>query len=106
MTADQKARYRAFRTNFEVACIMSAIVIVADMTWLAHDIYENGFGIWYGIIGFGMLFGLVGTIIVIVRHNRWHVKKTCKKQLKKKLDALKILHEKKGVSHNPRGDKK
>ncbi len=106
MTVDQKARYRAFRTHFEVACIMGIVVIAADMTWLAHDIVINGFSIWYGFIGAGMLIGLIGTLIVVVRHNRWHVKKTCKKHLKTKLEALKSLHKQQGKSHNPRGEKK
>ncbi len=65
----KRAILKASLTNFELACIAGVVIIVSDMTWLAHDIIHNGFSIIYGVIGGGMLIGLLSTIAVIVRHN-------------------------------------
>ena len=76
-------------TLFELACIAGIIVIVADMTWLLHDILTNGLSIWYGLIGSFMLIGLCMTVLVTVRHNIEKTKKLDNKTLRIKLDSLK-----------------
>lgn len=69
----KRAIVRAALTNFELACVAGIAVIIADMTWLAHDILVNGFSTTYGFIGTLMLVGLGSTIGVVIRHNNAHV---------------------------------
>lgn len=81
----KRAIVRAALTNFELACIAGVTVIIADMTWLTHDIIHNGFSAAYGFIGTMMLVGLVSTIAVIVRHNIDHVGRSTHHELKSEL---------------------
>ena len=65
----RKAVLKAVLTDFELAAIAGLAVIIADMTWLTHDIVSNGFSGIYAFIGFMMFVGFCATIAVIIRHN-------------------------------------
>lgn len=97
----RKAILKASLTDFELACIAGVMVIVSDMSWLAHDIAVNGFSLSYGFIGFGMLVGLVSTLFVIVRHNRTESAQLVKEELKAKRKMCKRIAKHKR-EHNER----
>lgn len=87
-----RATLKALGSYFEIACIMSLVVIAADMTWLLHDILINGLSITYTIIGTGMLIGFIGTLYVTIAHNRSVSGKHCHRLLQSKLDIIKRRH--------------
>ncbi len=60
---------RAFLSHFEMACEFAILIVLADMTWLVHDIISNGLNVWYVFIMLGMLVGLVGTVKVLYNHH-------------------------------------
>lgn len=88
-----KSRLQALGSYFEMACVFSLVVILADMTWLLHDIIDNGMSIMYGIIGALMVIGFVGTVYVTIAHNQSMSNKHCHKIMLGKLDVLKRKQE-------------
>ncbi len=50
-----KAHIRAMSSTMEIIIIASVIALVADLSWLLHDVYENGLGMWYSLVGLGLL---------------------------------------------------
>ncbi len=95
-TQTKKHHIDAFLSNFELACEWSMVVIVADMTWLLHDVIQNGWSLSYVLIFIMMLSGFVGTALVIHRHHRDYTNKMKKrtifgrrKERAKKVEVLK-----------------
>lgn len=82
-------KLQAFRSNFELAMIVSICVIMADMAWLAHDIFHYGLSIWYCVVGTGLFGGLIGSIFILFRHNSLLVRKFRASVKKEKLLILK-----------------
>jgi hypothetical protein len=95
MSIETRHRLSAMRSHFELACIAGMAVIVADILWLSHDIYVNGFSIVYGVIGSFMIIGLIATVIIVYQHNSKIVRYLNKTLLESKLDKLhrKLKHK-------------
>jgi uncharacterized membrane protein len=92
MKAHNKHVLKAIGSNFELACVAAVIALLADLTWLSHDIFYNGFSIVYGIVGLGLIIGIVLTVIVIVRHNSKLTKKLDTTLLNLKLKRIRKIN--------------
>lgn len=55
-------------TSFEILCAVSMAALTADLGWLAHDIFTNGFSVVYASVALGLFVGDLGTLYVWVRH--------------------------------------
>lgn len=60
---------KALTTNFELIALAGLVSLVADFLWVLHDIFQNGLSVTYTIIGFGLVVGILLTLVVFIRHN-------------------------------------
>lgn len=64
-----RAHIRAMSSTMEIIIIASVVALVADTAWLGHDIYENGMGIWYALVGTGLLSATAMTGWALRKHH-------------------------------------
>ena len=65
-----RAHILAMSSTMEIIIIASVIALVADMGWLAHDIWHNGMNLWYSVVGLGLSSGTFMTIYALRKHHR------------------------------------
>ena len=70
---------RAFLTNFELACEAGIVALAADLLWVVHDAIQNGFSIWYFLIGGGISIGIALTAFALVRHHKHYTHRLMRK---------------------------
>lgn len=71
---------KVFMTNFELACEGGIFALVGDVAWVAHDVFYNGFSLWYGFIFTMLSLGLMITYYALHRHHVMMVAKGLKKR--------------------------
>ena len=64
-----KAHIKAMSGTMEIIIIASVIALLADTLWLGHDMYENGFGLWYLMVGIGLLSATLITAWALRKHH-------------------------------------
>lgn len=64
-----RAHIKAMSSTMEIIIIASVVALVADTSWLAHDIYENGMGVWYSVVGIGLVSATVMTTWALRKHH-------------------------------------
>jgi len=69
MSINSRHTFKALRSNFELACLYAIGITTADIIWMLHDIWYNGMSIWYFTVLSGLIGGVIGTIIVVIKHN-------------------------------------
>ena len=84
-----RAHIRAMSSTMEIIIIASVIALLADTFWLAHDVYENGMGWWYGTVGAGLITATLMTAWALRKHHLDIVQNGIKNLLVEKLDEQK-----------------
>lgn len=68
-TIRMRAHIRAMSSTMEIIIIASVIALLADTGWLAHDVYENGIGVWYTLVGMGLVSATLMTGWALRKHH-------------------------------------
>lgn len=98
MKATQKCHVSAMMDVIEIALIASIVALVADLTWVLHDIVANGMSVVYAFIGGGLFIGLVLTGVSLYKHHVILVK-----QSRQSLLLMKLKIQKDKMRHLRRG---
>lgn len=68
-TVRVRAHLRAMSSTMEIIIIASVIALVADFTWVLHDIKENGFSVSYMMIGSALFLATAMTAYALRKHH-------------------------------------
>lgn len=84
-----RAHIRAMSSTMELIIIASLVALIADLSWIAHDIYYNGLSVWYSVVFTGIFSGTAMTLYALRKHHRDTVQNGIKNLMVEKIIAQK-----------------
>lgn len=91
----KKCHLQSLTDVVELSLIASLIALIADLSWLMHDIYVNGLSILYILVFTGLFTGIIITGTALKRHHYGAVAKMVKQLLREKLQLQHAISRRK-----------